>query len=195
MLNKREYPPIGETVFYDRLENGPFIPAHQQLLKGGIVYIALHEAADIGIPPGNAGQADVQAGGQLIAQRFKGARHVPGPEDVAVLLAARPAGAEEVHHVLVAQRGFIVKEGPAVILRIDVAAGQSRPHIIAEIVKVILGQIRLRIIQPEGVDPQVVIMLLALLPDILPGFRVGRVDLNAVPLIIVGLHGAPFGAH
>ena len=38
-------------------------------------------------------------------------------------------------------------------------------------------------------------MLLAFLPDIFPGFRVGRVDLHAVALIIIGLGGAAFGAH
>ena len=62
-------------------------------------------------------------------------------------------------------------------------------------VEVVYPQIRLGVIQPEGVDAQIVVVPSAYLPDIPPSLGVEDVDLHAVPLEIVGLESATLSAH
>ena len=179
---------------HDGGEHRPFVPPHQQLPEIRVVHVAFHEAADVGIPPGDARHADGKARRHLIPQRFPGGGHVAAPKHVAVLLAARPAGAQQVHGLLVGPAHGL-KVGAAVILGIDVAAFQGRAQIIAEVVEIVLGQVRLGIVQPEEINAVIVIMALALVPHVGPGFRVGGVDLHAVALEIIGLRRAALGAH
>ena len=60
--------------------------------------------------------------------------------------------------------------------------------------KVVDAKVRLRVVQPEPVDAQVVVVLLADLPDVLARLGIEGVDLHAVALVVVGLLGAALGA-
>ena len=62
-------------------------------------------------------------------------------------------------------------------------------------VKVVHAQVRLRVVQPKGVDAQIEVVLFAGFPHIGPGLRVENIDFHAVALEVVGLGRAPLGAH
>ena len=57
------------------------------------------------------------------------------------------------------------------------------------------AQIRLRVVQPESINTQIVVIPFANFPDVFPGFRIESVNLYAVPLIVVGLESAALRAH
>src|SRR6185369_3478682 len=77
-------------------------PADDQLAERRRVDVALGEPADVGGPPRDAGQADVQPGRDLPAQVLEGGVDVAGPDQRAVALAARPGGPAQQHDLLLA---------------------------------------------------------------------------------------------
>src|SRR5580704_16619834 len=76
----------------NRREHAELEPADDQLAERWIVDVAVLEAADIRCPPRDAGQADVEASGDLAAQVLEGRVDVTGPDKGAIALAARPGG-------------------------------------------------------------------------------------------------------
>ena len=180
---------------HDRLEYRPLVPAREQLPEFGIEYVALHKAAYIRVPPRYARQTDVQPGLQLVAQRLPCGWHVSAPQYVSVFLAARPAAAQQVQRAALAKRLDRLEIRARVELRVNVAALQRGADVIAEIVEIVFGKIRLGVVQPEEIYAVIVIALFAFFPYVSAGLRVGGVYLHAVALKVVRLHRAALRAH
>ena len=169
------------------------VPADQQLAEIRIIHVVGHEAADVGRPPRNAGKAHVQAALQLVGKRLERRGHVARPHDIAVLLATRPGAAQKVDRRLAAL-AHLVPEDAAVHLRVHVAARERRARAVTVILKIIHAVVWLGVVEPERVDSQVGVILLADLPDVLARRRVERIDLHTVALIVVRLLRAALGA-
>ena len=186
---------VGAAVAVHAQDGGVYrelVPADQQLAEIRVVHVVRHEAAHVRRPPGYARKAHVEPALQLVPKGLKGAGYVARPNHVAVLLAAGPAAAEQVHHVAAVLHGVV--EDAAVQLGIQVGAGQRRADGVAVVIEVVNAVVRLGVVQPEGVDSEIEIVLFANLPDVFPGLGVEHVDLHAVALIVVGLRRAAFGA-
>ena len=76
-----------------RAERAVLEPADHQLAVLRVERVAAVEAADVGGPPRDAADRDVQPGTDLRAQAREGGGDVTGPQGRAVPLAARPRGA------------------------------------------------------------------------------------------------------
>ena len=57
---------------HDGAEGGPLEPTDEEFAEGGIGGVAAVEAADVGGPPRDTGEAHVEAGGELIAEAGPG---------------------------------------------------------------------------------------------------------------------------
>ncbi len=67
-------------------------PADEEFAKSGRLRIAAVEAADIGGPPGNAAQANVQPGTDLCLERLKRTVDIARPDSRTITLAPCPGG-------------------------------------------------------------------------------------------------------
>ena len=166
--------------------NCELIPANQKLAEIGIIHIIRHEATDIGCPPGNSCKSHVKSALQLVCKGLKGAGDIPGPDHITIFLGACPCTAQQIYNRL-SKLTHLIIEYTAVHLGIHIADFQCRSITIAIVFKVINTVIRLRIIQPEGINSVVVVILLAYFPYIFSCFGIEGIDLHAIPLIVVGL--------
>ncbi|GAA2295579.1 hypothetical protein GCM10010234_41880 [Streptomyces hawaiiensis] len=96
---------------HERAEGAVPEPADQQFPVRRIVRVAAEEAADVGVPPGDAAQGDVEARADLGGQGVEGRQDVPGPQCGAVALTARPGRADQAEGPVVA--GFAQAVGDA----------------------------------------------------------------------------------
>ena len=79
---------------------------------------------------------------------------------------------------------------PAVQLRVEVGAAESGTFVITVVFIIIHRVIRLGIVKPEGIYPQIKVVLPAFIPDVFPRFRIEHVNFHTVALIVIGLQSA-----
>ena len=137
------------------------------------------EPADVRGEPGNPGDSHVDACRDLTAEVRPRGRDVARPCERAVPLTPRPHAAHEVDHVGLPCRDLALVEGAGERLRIEVADLEVRPQVIAVVVEVVDGVLGLCLVEPEGADPQVVVVAAAEVPEGRTGLRVGRVEEDA----------------
>ena len=179
---------------HHRAEGPVLEPPGQQLLEGGVGGVAAVEAADVRGPPGDAGDAHVQPGGELVAEALKAGVDVAAPHQGAVLLRARPGAPQQVDDVLLALGLHAVEEGLGVKQGVAVAHLGVGPQVVAVVVKVVGGVLRLGLVQPEDAHALVVVVLLGDAPHIVPGGGVGGVVVDGAALELHGHPHAPVGA-
>ena len=166
-----------------RAEGSIFKPAHQHLMELLIVNIGAKETADVSGPPGNPGDAHIQAGRKLILQAVERRVDITRPDKRTVFLAAGPCTPQKIYDVFLALCPHPLEKGLRIHHRVHIADLHIRPQMITVILKIIHTVFRLRLIQPEDFHALVIIVLLRLAPDILSGLRIGRIILNGIPHI------------
>lgn len=97
------------------------------------------EAADVGGPPGEAGEGDVEAGGELVAERGPGGGDVAAPDEGGVFLAAGPGAADEVDDGGLAGGELAAVEGGGVGAGVEVADAEGGAEVVAVVVEVVGG--------------------------------------------------------
>ena len=166
------------------------IPAYEQLDEIGILAVGGHEAANIRSPPGNARKTHVLSCNDLILEGLEVGLHITCPYQHPVFLGAYPCGAEKVHSLCVADAVLPLSKCPCVVLGVFAAYLGAPAGKVSVIVEVVGGAVGLGVVQPEQVYAQILVVLLALVPDKLPCLGVEVVNGAAVALIVVGLYGA-----
>ena len=167
---------------HDRAEGSELEPPHKQFLEGGVIYAAAVESANVGRPPGDAGQPHVQPGANLFAEIFPGGEDIPAPYQRAIALAANPGAAGQADNVGPAFPLLAFIEHFGILTRVNVTDFGYRPGIIAVVVIIIGGKLGLGFIQPEGAHPERGIILADLVPYIGPGAWVGGVKKDIVAM-------------
>ena len=165
---------------HDRAERAVLEPAREHLAERFVVRVAAVEAADVGRPPRDARDAHVQARGELVAEALKARVDVAGPDERAVLLRAGPRAAQEVQNILLPLLLHALIEGLGVALRVDVADLHVRPEVVAVVVEIVIGVLRLGLIQPEHAHALVVVVFLHFVPDEFARLGVRRVVVDRV---------------
>src|SRR6202041_1040142 len=128
--------------------------------------VAVLEAADVGGPPRDAGQADVEAGRDLAAQGVEGGIDVAGPDHGSVPLAAGPGGPAQAKDLLLALGPHPVVEPLGVQHRIDVVHLRARAEVVAEVLRLLGPQLGLARVEPPATDAVPVVALLDLAPEV-----------------------------
>jgi len=159
----------------DRAEHAELEPADDQLAERGVVDIAVLEPPDVRRPPRDAGQADVQASGNLPAQVLEGRVDVTGPDQGTVALAARPRGPAQADNLVLAFRPHAVVEALGVQHRVEVADLGPGAEVVAEVLRLLRPELRLAGVEPPGPDAVLEVVLPDLGPDVGAGLGVGRV--------------------
>ena len=134
------------------------------------------EAADVGGPPRNSGKAHVQACRQLITKCPERRIDIARPHQCTILLASCPRAAKKIEDVLLPFFRHAFVSHPCIIFREDVAHLQIRADEVTIVFKLIPGEFRLGLIQPENLNTVLIIILFYLTPHILAGIRVGRIE-------------------
>jgi len=160
---------------HDRAEGTPLEPANQQLAKGWVVGIAAVESADVRGPPRDSSDAHVEARGNLPAEVLPRRLDVPGPHQRPVSLTSRPCAANQIHGVALARFDLTFVEPAGVVLGVEVAHLKRRTCMVAVLGVVVVLVLRFGYIQPEGLDAQVEVVLLALVPHVGASGGIGRV--------------------
>src|ERR1700744_4645085 len=143
-------------------------PGDDQPAKRRVVDVAFLDPADVRGPPGDAGQADVQARGDLAAQVVEGRVDVTGPDQRAPALAAGPGRADQADNLGLALALHVLVEAPGVQHRVDVGRFQTRAEVVAQVLRRFGDQLGLAGVQPPGADAVVVVVLLDPGPDKVP---------------------------
>ena len=169
---------------HHRAEYAVLEPANDQLPERFAVNVPAVKTADVGVPPGQAAHGHVQAGFDLLGQAFKGGLDVPRPDQGPKPLGAgvgRPGKGDD---VVPAHRLHPLVDQLGVAVGVDQRRFVPPAGVEDQVVKVLGMDLRLRLVEPEQVDPVVQVVFLELLKDVGPAFRVGGVDfrLRAVKL-------------
>ena len=175
--------------------NRELVPADEKLPELRVLYIVCHETADIGRPPGDARYSDVESAADLIPEGFEGRGDVTRPDHIAVLLRTRPCTPQKVYNGFVRLLRHRIIKDTAVHLGVHVADRKRRAVAVTVVIEIINCQIGFGVVEPEGVDPEIVVILLADLPYVLSCFGVEGVDLDAVSLEIVSLNRTALCLH
>ena len=158
-----------------RAEHPELEPAHDQLAERRIAQVAVLEPADVGGPPRDAGQADVEAAGDLTAQVLEGRVDIAGPHQRAVALAAGPRRTAEAENLLLTFGPHSFVEALDVQHRVDGADLGAGAEVVAQVLRLLRDQLGLAGVQPPRLDAVAVVVLPDLRPDVGPGLRVGGV--------------------
>lgn len=163
---------------HDGAERAPGKPPGKQFAESRVIGVTAVKTADVRCPPGDTGKAHVQSRRQLVPHTLEAGGDVPGPDQRAVFLAARPGAAEEVDDILLPLLLLALVERLRVPHGIEVADAQIGSLVVAVIIKIIGGILRLRLVQPKSFDALAIIVLLHFLPDILPRAGVGGIEVD-----------------
>ena len=111
-------------------------------------------------------------------ERIKGGRNIPVPHDRSKPLAARIGctGQRDDIRFSLALQPVIIRL--RVIKRIDQPDLRPVSNEELEVAKLLWMHVRLRLVEPEGLDPIVIVALLGLLPDKLPRLRIRWIDIG-----------------
>ena len=77
-------------------------PAYDEFTKSRSIGIAAIKATNIGGPPGQATQGNIQTGAYLVLQGFECAIDIARPDGSAIMLAARPGRTAQIKDIRLA---------------------------------------------------------------------------------------------
>ena len=140
-------------------------PAHEQLAELRGPGVDAEEAAEVAVPPRDAGHAGGEADGDLVAERPPVRRDVAGPEQGAVLLRAGPRAAGERDDLRLAVGAEPFVDHPLVFARVEVADARRGAVVEEEVVGVGRAGLGLRQVEPERAEAVGAVGLAEALPD------------------------------
>src|ERR1019366_6806294 len=149
-------------------ENAVLKPAHDEFLKIRRVHFTAEETANVGRPPWDTAQADVQSGTDLLLQIFPRRVNVARPDGRAVTLAARKARTTERDDFRFARRFHAFVESLLLHHRIKAADFEAVAGVIADVVVVVVHHLWLNGVEPPDFDAGAKIVFAHFMPKKFP---------------------------
>ena len=165
---------------HHRAECSKLEPADQKLTESLVIDVSRMESSDIRRPPRNTAESHMKTRADLLTEILPAGEDISGPYQRSVSLASDPCAAGKIYDILLSVFLLSFVEHTGILSRINIPNLCHRACKIPVTLKVISGEFRFRLIQPEGFDPHVCVILLDLFPHILSGARIGRVQKDVV---------------